>query len=763
MALYRAADHPDLADSLQFLGILYEGSLNDYDAALEQFEAALAAARRFEEKQTLVAKMLVSIARIYRLRGEYEPALDNVRRAREALTEGAEEQLTEILLETANIYWYRGNYRRARRAQSEALELSLRRADTFRRIQALGVGGLIALNQGELTEAENLIRAALELSRLVARPSEEAAQLNNLGVVLQRGGRLDEAIQSFRNALAIDEQLGSREGRAFDLRNLGTALGRKERYDEALAALDEALTLSRELGNRFNEIQSLFYRGEVLLALGRGAEAGAMFEESATLATQFAIPEVQWRSLYALGRLEEDRAQERSARQYYRDALQVSERLGRSSEAAGEVSTRDDLYEDAVRLAVKAEDLDEVFNLFDRRRARARLDAFANRTVTFAEPEAQEMLRAERRARDAVIAAERELSRDGDNAVAAVDSARQAQRMRYLELQARFPRIARAFTIAPVALGDVLDSLPSGSGAVSFLVGRRRSWALLLQPEGARVFELEVTRENLRPLLAEIEESMRAFAPIDQALTAASGLLFGPMADELSALSHLVVVSDSGLAAIPYAALPLGESRLVDALTLSEASSMSAIVDLLKVPAAKARTVSAFAYGSDLPYARLEARAVDPTPILGGAATADALRRDRSDAWDLAVHATLDPADPLASTLEMADGRLEAAEVFSFERVARLVTLSGCETARAVRSGAQLSLAEAFITGGAQSVIATRHRVADFSAARAMKWFYRYLPSQSTAEALRQAMQTIREERPHPAHWATFSLVGDFR
>lgn len=767
--LYARYDHPDLVDSTQFLGILYESSLNDYDAALEQFELALAAARRFEPKQKLVAKLLVSIARIFRLRGEYAPALESVQRAKQTLTADSDEQLTEILLETANIYWYRGNYRRARRAQTEALELTLKRADTFRRIQALGVGGLIALNQGELKEAETLIRSALELSRLVGRRSEEAAQLNNLGVVLQQDGRFDEAIQSYRDALAIDQELGSREGRAFDLRNLGTALGRKEQYDEALNALDEALALSQELGNRFNEIQSLFRRGEVLDGLGRGAEAGAMFDEAARLANQFAIPEVQWRSLYALGRLEEGRGQFSSARNYYLKALNVAERLGRSREAGARTASRDDLYEDAVRLAVRADDTVAVFELLDRKNARARLDALANRTVRFADSRAEVLLRAELRARDAVIAAERDLSRGREGAADALAAAREERERRYAALQAAFPRVARAFTITPASLDDALASLPESSGAVSYFIGQRRSWALLLAGGRAKVVELEAKSDTLAPVLETVRVSMRAFAPMENDLATLGGLLLTPLANDLRGLKHLVVVPDSGLAAVPFAALPFGDRQLVETLATSQVSSLSGLVDLMAVPPQETKTVSAFAYGSNLPFAKLEARSVDRRPYLDGDATLAALRSNRSDAWDLAVHAQLDPKDPLASTLEMApstddDGLLRAADVFSFPRIPALVTLSGCETALETDDGsARLSLADAFITSGAQSVVATRHRVADFSAARLMKWFYRYFKDRSTAAALREAMLMIRRDQPHPAHWATFTLVGDFR
>src|SRR5690606_1495579 len=97
----------------------------------------------------------------------------------------------------------------------------------FVEIQAVSLGGLISLNQGDLAQAERRIGAALDLARATGRVAEEAVQLNNLGIVLRDAGRLDEAIATFEQALAIEERLGSAEGRAYNLRNIGIALFRR--------------------------------------------------------------------------------------------------------------------------------------------------------------------------------------------------------------------------------------------------------------------------------------------------------------------------------------------------------------------------------------------------------------------------------------------------------------------------------------------------------------------------------------------------------
>lgn len=764
--------HPDQLQVARYLGFLYETALNDYDAALGEFERALLAAERFEGLAGEEPSLHLDIARIHRLRGAYERAEESVERARARLPGDAFEPLTEVHLEQAKIDWYRGSYRRAREAQEQALVLSQRTGNVFRRIQALSVGGLIALNQGELEEAEALVRSALELSRKTGRRSEEAAQLNNLGVIQQRGGRLEAAIETFRNALDIDEALGSREGRAFDLRNLGTALGRRGQPEEALATLDEALELSRELGIRFNEVETLFRRGEVLERLGRRSDARGMYRQAADLAAQIAVPEVEWRALFGWGRMEEAEGERRQAKVRYARALRIAERLRRSRDERLGDATRDDLYEAALGVAVADDDPGQVFELLERRRARARLDAFAHRAVRLADPEAEGLLRAENRAQDRVVAAEREVVRGRPGAEDRLAEAKEERARRHAALAAQAPRVARSFTLDVVSLRALQARLPARTAVLAYFIGARSSFALLVTSSRAEVVRLRAERASLLPLVEEIRNHMVAFGPIGPALEAAARILIEPLADRLTVLERVVLVPDETLAALPWAALPLGTGAVLDAVSLSEASSASVLVDLLgeaAIEPGESSEVAAFAFGEDLPFAPLEARSVGTSVHIDGEATVSALRASRADAWDLAVHARLRPRDPLASTLELApsggsDGRLSAYDVLGFSRVPALVTLSGCETALREGPGtARLSLADAFLTAGARAVVATLHRVSDLSSALVMKWFYRYRRDRSTGEALRVAMQTVRSRHAHPAHWASFSLSGDFR
>ncbi len=737
---YVAQSHKGEVEARRFLGYVYEGSRNDYARALEQFQAALEAARR-HKLEGVVPSVLLDVARTFRQRGEYERAIDEVRAAEAALTPQNVRVRSEASLEAAKIYWYRGFYRRALERQREALELARRDQSVFLEIQAQSLAGLIALNQGDYTTAERAIVTALDLSRSTKRRAEEATQLNNLGNVLRDSGRLAEAIVRYREALKIDEELGSVEGKAYDLRNVAVALARQGDRRQALPMLEQALELSRSIGNRYNELQSLFARAEVLEA-ERRPEAAGVFDQTRQLARQLAVPEVEWRALYGLGRLAETRGELEAARQLLAEALAAAERLGRSRAETISGKNRDDLYDDAMRLAATAGDVGEVVAYAERWRGRGLLDILSAGDVALPEGAAA--------------------------ALAAVQAAgSEAQG----ELWTRFPLLARVFTIVPPKLADIQAVLPEGTLTVSFAVGRDAVTVLLVTRQRATVHRLSLGRAGLQKTVAELKARLELVAPVDEQLAGlGQALLQGPTAEALASAKHLVIVPHGALWHVPFAAVPVGGRALLEVLPVSRATSLASLYDQLRQEKpARLREVAAVAPAADLPFARLEAQAVAPgRALLGPSATEEAVRALAVQALDVAAHGELDARDPLASALVLSpgandDGRLEVRELFAL-RTPELVTLSACHSGEGELSGDEwVGLAHAFLAAGSRTVIAAQGRVSDLSAAVLMKRFYRAAAQSSRAEALQKAALFVRQSYAHPSHWATFALWGDYR
>jgi len=94
---------------------------------------------------------------------------------------------------------------------------------------ALHLGGVVALNQGDHNRALDLIQRAVQ-----QRPQDAQAQ-QNLGALYARLGRLTDAEACFRRALAIDPKLADANS------NLGLALASQSRHAEAIACYRQAL------------------------------------------------------------------------------------------------------------------------------------------------------------------------------------------------------------------------------------------------------------------------------------------------------------------------------------------------------------------------------------------------------------------------------------------------------------------------------------------------------------------------------------------
>jgi len=766
---YATLGSPKQVNSRRYLGILYESVMNNYAKALEQFLAAYAAAEHFG-LHDLQPLLLTDVARAHRLSGAYDQALEYVHRAEELLSGGDRRPRATVALEKAKIYWYRGNYRRALAGQGEALALATSAGDAFVQIQATSLRGLIALNQGDLGVAEQSMREALMLSRLTGRRSEEAAQLNNLGFVFREAKRLDEAIGYFKAALVIDDELRSAEGRAYDLRNLAIALDRQGRGKEAISQLDEALAVSRRIGNRYNELQSLLARGEAMERID-APEAKATFTQAVALSRTIQVPEVEWRSLYAMGRLAAKRGDRTQARTHFSDALDVVEQLSRGLLTTGAGFDRQDLYEDAVRAALKDGDIAQAFAYVERARARALLDTLSTRTVDFPDAKAQALVEVEARAREAVAAARRSAGIASVQSSDALSRAVEGHRRALAEVTSRYPRLARTFAMTVASLADLQMRLGEGVLVVSYFVGSHTTSAFLIDRSSVQVRDLAGTLPERHEKIVHLQRGMRAFAPVDGDLTSLGAELLGPLADRLQSARHVVFVPDASLSAVPFEALTLRDAPLIDQVTVSVAPSATALADTLSSPpAAPVRSVVALAPGADLPFARLEASAVAGRgAVLGPSASVAALRQAKADALDLAAHLDLDATDPLSTALILAadhsdSGRLELRQVFGLRGLPPLVTLSACDSGQSdARGDAWVSMGVAFSTAGARTVLAARQRVSDLAAALLMKRFYRQVGRTSTAQALRAAVLAVRGRFSHPAYWASFELMGDYR
>jgi hypothetical protein len=128
----------------------------------------------------------------------------------------------------------------------------------------------------------------------------------------------------------------------------------------------------------------------------------------------------------------------------------------------------------------------------------------------------------------------------------------------------------------------------------------------------------------------------------------------------------------------------------------------------------------------------------------------------------IAAHASRSSENPLFSRILMGDGPFFPFDLFESGVKARLVTLSGCQTAApGLNYGNSFSLAKAFYQAGSQHVLATLWPVSDKLSMLFMIEFYKTLADVGNVyDAYQNAVNETIQVTDNPAFWSSFVLLG---
>ncbi len=257
-------------------------------------------------------------------------------------------------------------------------------------------------------------------------------------------------------------------------------------------------------------------------------------------------------------------------------------------------------------------------------------------------------------------------------------------------------------------------------------------------------------------------------------------LLVEPLANLCDAEDLLILSPTGPLHALPLHALALDGAPLLARNPVVYTPSLSVLRHCLvrAIPPINRRSVALLGDPTDdRPsaahlVARLAAE-LGVTPLVGTQVTRAAFARaaTQEDLVHFQGHAVHDRQDPLASYLQLADGRLTARDLFGIAEIRpALVTLAACESAaRVIATGDEpLGLIPALLYSGASAVIATLWRVHGSATAEVMAALYGALlqveQPADRAHALRAAALAVRAqpERAAPYYWAPFVLYGNW-
>ena len=379
-------------------------------------------------------------------------------------------------------------------------------------------------------------------------------------------------------------------------------------------------------------------------------------------------------------------------------------------------------------------------------------------------------------------------ARDGGSEQAVEHARRQLESVKSKLIERARQRAIKPNGVDVPSLDAVRQKLDKGTVVADIMLVGQKAFACLYHAQSAvpgwlnlgdltdTANALSAFRVSLRPLqMATPKERVKLAEVtlpavnelIDRMRQAVVEPILAWVAQNAAGVSQIRVSPDGWMYELPWSALFAGtkwhETEGVFSLTLSPA-----LLALPKLrPAMGQPLVLGYAGNPPLEHVEEEVKAVAEhlpnAQVFYPARRSNLSWEEPPEALHIVTHGSLYPTTPLLSRLQFADGGLLLADVLRLNlRGTRLVTLSACETgALPEQGGAAMALAGAFLSAGAQAVLASQWQVDDERTQVWMNAFYENFNYRDGKDrAVKYANQKSREKTHlHPFFWAGIQAI----
>jgi CHAT domain-containing protein/tetratricopeptide (TPR) repeat protein len=771
--------------------------LGKFDSAFVEANAARQLAIETRD-QPLLASSYSAIGRINSLSGRYHEALaSNQRAIAVERAYGAEPRVISKEMNELGIdYKHLGRFTDAVAIYDSALVLArqIGNPESIARVE-FNLGEIRRIT-GDVDDALALFTDALARAEQIGEVRGMAFIHGGLAEIFMGAGAFKQARDHLTHALEINRGAKLKYGQIQNLEGLG----RIEIIEGHPVAADTVLHSALELadsggyGKERSTVRSALARAAA--ARGNGSAARRWADAAVRIADSLGDPEPEAEALTARGVALESSNDGLTTKAYV-DAIDLLEswrgRLALGDLRMGVADSHLEAYEGAIRALIRNGRNDDALLVAERARARLLLELMSERDSRGLDRSPESALRQQLREKFAarVDASGKDtlaLDKDIAGLTSRLDAIESSARSRDAKAGVRYP--------VPASPSDLRIGLLSPNRALLVFFWGEHS-----------VYGWWVTRDAIRAARLGSSDSLATTVDFLRGALAAPGpdwrpaslrayhQFVGPLTP--GATDEVLVVADGPLATIPVetflrtpGASPWGaDTRFV------YGPSASVLLALARSQTGNRWDREALAIGNpgsvvlsndqasrgttnetelpSLPGAGNEARSV--VQLLGGDALvgSDAtlekwlsLDPSRYRYLHFATHALLNDKHPDRTSLILAHGRLDLAEIRRLRLSSELVTLSACETGlgQRLRGEGTIGLPHAFLAAGAKSVIVSLWKVEDRATAQYMADFYAKVHAGVSPEdamlSVRQARIKAKGPNSHPSSWAPFILVG---
>jgi CHAT domain-containing protein len=618
----------------------------------------------------------------------------------------------------------KGEFRESAQAASKALHVALQTGNKDLLGKAYRDLAIAFSYGGQLERAEQFANLALKY------PGQDPTQINGparkiLADVRTRQGNYAEAIALYEQALGES----SDRYRPLVQSSLANALILSGDLVRARTALD-AIKQPEDARQR---AQLQRTRGRLLLAEHKPAEALVLYQQ---LANAPADGDEDFYRAWALDGMSKSQAalgNDNDAAQSLDQAIAVFDKARsqfRSDEfKMGLFSDLQAVFERAIALHSKLGQADQAFDISERSRSRALLDAVSGRA-------------------------------DIDRGEAAALDAKALQAM-----------------LKPDEVVVAYHTLPD----------RLAAWVLTRDGVREVKFPVALPRADLVRLVDAYRDALIRLSPNAQAVSDKIGqLLLAPL--NVPAGKRMIIVPHGPLHYLPFQALRLDGSYLIQRNPMSIAPSISVAARLAQRTPTTQPQLLAFGnpavnpdVANPLPGAEKEVHELSQAFPGAKLFFREQANKDNFEAnapgsklVHIAAHAMADTLDPLHSKVLLADENgqanyLEAKDVLGMKLGGvAMVALSACESGlgRVENGDEVLGFTRSFLSAGTSTLLVSLWPVSDAATEKLMTTLYTDLAKGiEVQDAMREAQLAVmaNPETAHPYFWAPFNLIGNWR
>ena len=280
------------ADILQKIGQVLLGK-GDHDATLavltearELLDSADLPSKHGQDVSSILGKTLITRARVFKSRGEYDEAAHLIEQGLLLLGEqGHVRERADALNDLGNILEDRSEYERAQEMFRRSL--TLREGIADRKGIAVTYNNLanIFCAQGDYTNAAAMFTKSLALMKEIGFRAGIAGTCNNLGTIYQDQGRSREALEMYNRGLRVREEIGDRPGIAMSYGNMGFVSLDLGDFIGAKEYLERSVRLQEEIGMKTLMSATLSWLGLAHAGVGEADTGIELASRGLTLAS----------------------------------------------------------------------------------------------------------------------------------------------------------------------------------------------------------------------------------------------------------------------------------------------------------------------------------------------------------------------------------------------------------------------------------------------------------------------------------------------